>query len=183
MCLAKAGLFLCKIKKSFGKNAEGDERNNIEAVRRIQGKTIAGTRQTGAKNTKRKNNGNGLRKSYPPEKSGSVWMIPRRRRNVGASGKKSQGRAAYIYPWLCLPACAMLHGAAGNIKFPGAAPPMSGRRGRADQINETKGTGSDAVETRECNQCGKKVYCSDVCAGDAHRKQKRKSINKRRGRM
>jgi len=51
-------------------------------------------------------------------------------------------------------------------------------------------TGGGTVETRPCAMCGeafpadgKKAYCSDACAGDAHRKQKRKSIQKKRGGM
>ena len=49
-------------------------------------------------------------------------------------------------------------------------------------------TGSAAVETRLCGICGgafpadgKKAYCSDACAGEAHRRQKRESIRKKRG--
>ena len=49
-------------------------------------------------------------------------------------------------------------------------------------------TGGGAVETRPCSICGeafpadgKKAYCSDACAGEAHRRQKRKSIRKKRG--
>ena len=48
-------------------------------------------------------------------------------------------------------------------------------------------SGTDA-EIRSCSVCGdvfpadgKKAYCSDSCAGEAHRKQKRESIRKKRG--
>ena len=51
-------------------------------------------------------------------------------------------------------------------------------------------TSGVSVETRPCGICGKafpvngkKAYCSDACAGNAHRKQKRDSIRKRRGRL
>ena len=47
---------------------------------------------------------------------------------------------------------------------------------------------SATIETRLCALCGvafpvngKKAYCSDACAGKAHRKQKRDSIRKKRG--
>ena len=49
-------------------------------------------------------------------------------------------------------------------------------------------TGGAAVETRICPMCSKdfpvnnkQVYCSDSCADEAHRRQKRESIRKKRG--
>ena len=49
-------------------------------------------------------------------------------------------------------------------------------------------TGSAAVKTRPCAQCGavfpadgKRAYCSDACANTALRKQKRDYIRKKRG--
>jgi hypothetical protein len=48
-------------------------------------------------------------------------------------------------------------------------------------------TGGEVIETRSCGMCGgafradgKKAYCSDACAGKAHRVQKRESIRKKR---
>jgi hypothetical protein len=49
-------------------------------------------------------------------------------------------------------------------------------------------TDGGAVETRFCGICGeafpadgKQAYCSDVCADEAHRRQKRDFIRKKRG--
>ena len=49
-------------------------------------------------------------------------------------------------------------------------------------------TVGSTVETRPCVQCGgefpadgKKAYCSDVCAGEAHRKRNRENMRKTRG--
>ena len=49
-------------------------------------------------------------------------------------------------------------------------------------------TSGAAVDSRQCRICGeafpadgKQAYCSDACAGEAHRKQKRESIRKKRG--
>jgi len=49
-------------------------------------------------------------------------------------------------------------------------------------------TGGVPVEMRSCEFCGsdfpadgKKVYCSDNCAGKAHRRQQRDHIRKKRG--
>ena len=57
-----------------------------------------------------------------------------------------------------------------------------------DPVMEAMLTGSEAVETRECNQCGKtfpadgkKAYCSAICAGDAKKRQQRGYMRERRG--
>jgi len=49
-------------------------------------------------------------------------------------------------------------------------------------------TGGGTVETRSCALCGgafpadgKKAYCSDVCAGEAHRRRNRENMRKNRG--
>ena len=59
-----------------------------------------------------------------------------------------------------------------------------------DPAMEAMLTGGGTAETRICPICneafpadGKKAYCSDACAGEAHRKQKRDSIKKKRGGM
>jgi len=58
----------------------------------------------------------------------------------------------------------------------------------ADPALEAVLTGENAVEMRTCDICGgdfpadgKKAYCSDYCAGKAHRKQQRDHIRKKRG--
>jgi len=58
-----------------------------------------------------------------------------------------------------------------------------------DPILEAALTGG-AVETRTCALCGavfpvdgKRAYCSNACADRAHKKQKRQSIQKKRGRV
>ena len=49
-------------------------------------------------------------------------------------------------------------------------------------------TSVTAVEARSCRICGevfpadgKKIYCSDACAGEAHRRRNRENMRKKRG--
>ena len=57
-----------------------------------------------------------------------------------------------------------------------------------DALLEAVLTGGGEAETRPCGVCGgafpangKKAYCSDACAGEAHRKRNRKNMRKKRG--
>ena len=57
-----------------------------------------------------------------------------------------------------------------------------------DALLEAVLTGGGTVETRPCGICGgafpvngKKAYCSDACAGKAHRKRNRENMRKKRG--
>jgi len=52
---------------------------------------------------------------------------------------------------------------------------------------ETALTNNNTVETRSCGICGvafridgKKAYCSEACAGEAHRKRNRENMRKKR---
>ena len=49
-------------------------------------------------------------------------------------------------------------------------------------------TSETVIETRPCGICGgafpidgKKTYCSDACAGEAHRRRNRENMRKKRG--
>ena len=53
---------------------------------------------------------------------------------------------------------------------------------------ETILTSETSIETRSCGICGesfpvdgKKTYCSDTCAGKAHRRRNRENMRKKRG--
>ena len=57
-----------------------------------------------------------------------------------------------------------------------------------DPVLEGKLSIGASVETRLCAICGepfhedgKQIFCSDVCAGEAHRRRNRQNMRKRRG--